>query len=592
MAGPSDSTLPPASLTRSASSVRVPHELALVLLWSRDEPGRAGEALLFPRDEGATWTFGRDEGEASSGAGRVHFVRQRPGGNEPTGPVKSGRVSRTQLRVRPGQTGTLVVENAGRCPLLHEGREVGEASVRPGELVELQHEMVFLCARRPRAIPRTGGEPLHPFGAPDALGFVGESPAMWDLRQALAAVARRPVHVLVLGHSGTGKELAARAIHALSPRAPRPLVARNASTLPEGLLDAELFGHARGYPNAGSAERPGLIGEADGGTLFLDEIGELPESLQAHLLRLLDGGDYHRLGEARARRADLRFVGATNRPESALKHDVLARLTARVTVPDLDARREDIPLLVHHLLRRQAAAEPALAARFFPGGDTTSPPRVAPELITALVRHPFTTHLRELDALLLVATLEGRGKYVGVTDGVRRILAASTPPPEGGAPADTGPPAALPSGLSMVPRGAPSDPPAVPRDPPASPFTAEEERRLRLQREHGFRAAACAADERYGANRQSADFHLRHLLARALQIHGYRVAAAEALLAGEEPSLRARVHERMTRFLQNLEERRATLGRDALARSLTDEWRGAAPVALDLLSAMEAGVIH
>ncbi len=133
-------------------------------------------------------------------------------------------------------------------------------------------------------------------------------------------------------------------------------------------MDAELFGHAKNYPNQGSPERRGLVGEADGGTLFLDEFAELPASLQAHLLRVLDDGEYHRLGDARARRADLRLIAATNRPEQSLKHDVLARLKARIAVPDFDARREDIPLLVAHLLRRQAAGAPALLERFFPGG--------------------------------------------------------------------------------------------------------------------------------------------------------------------------------------------------------------------------------
>src|SRR6185503_16398678 len=117
---------------------------------------------------------------------------------------------------------------------------------------------------------------------------------------------------------------AARALHELSPRAERRLVSRNAATLPSGLMDAELFGNAKNYPNPGMAERAGLIGEANGGTLFLDEIGELPAELQAHLLRVLDGdGEYQRLGDAQQRRSDFRLVAATNRDPSSLKHDFL-----------------------------------------------------------------------------------------------------------------------------------------------------------------------------------------------------------------------------------------------------------------------------
>ena len=146
---------------------------------------------------------------------------------------------------------------------------------------------------------------------------------------------RRPTRTsLLLGESGTGKELAARAVHQLSQRGRQQFVARNAATLPAGLIDAELFGNAKNYPNPGMPERRGLIGEADGGSLFLDEIGELPVELQAHLLRVLDGdGEYQRLGEGVARRSNFRLIAATNRDPSTLKHDLAARFTARIELP-------------------------------------------------------------------------------------------------------------------------------------------------------------------------------------------------------------------------------------------------------------------
>src|SRR5262249_8174942 len=147
--------------------------------------------------------------------------------------------------------------------------------------------------------------PADPFGMGDRFGIVGESAAAWHLRAAIAFVAAQSAHVLITGASGTGKELVARAIHAASERAARPMVARSAGTFPETLVDAELFGSARGYPNAGMPERTGLFGEADGSTLFFDEIGEVPESLQSHLLRVLDSGEYHRLGESRQRRVEV-----------------------------------------------------------------------------------------------------------------------------------------------------------------------------------------------------------------------------------------------------------------------------------------------
>jgi DNA-binding NtrC family response regulator len=145
------------------------------------------------------------------------------------------------------------------------------------------------------------------------------------------------------------------------------------------------------------AERPGLVGEADGSSLFLDEFAELPLEAQAHLLRVLDQGEYHRLGESKARRADLRLIAATNRPESAIKHDVLARMPLRLELPPLTSRPEDVPLLLRHLLRRITAQDPALARQLL---DERGEARISPDLVAGLVRWPWTTHVRELEQLL------------------------------------------------------------------------------------------------------------------------------------------------------------------------------------------------
>ncbi|MCP4873360.1 MAG: sigma-54-dependent Fis family transcriptional regulator [Proteobacteria bacterium] len=226
---------------------------------------------------------------------------------------------------------------------------------------------------------------------------MGETPVAWAARDRIAWVAARKPHVLILGASGTGKELAANAIHRLSDRGRQTLVARNAATLPESLVDAELFGNVRDYPNPGMVERTGLIGAAHESTLFLDEIAELPERLQSHLLRVLDEGDYQRLGESRNRIADFRLVAATNRPVSALKHDLLARLKMRIELPGLDARRTDVPLLARHLVRRIGAEDPGIEGKFCtPEGE----PRFTQALMQALLLHPWSYHVRELDAVL------------------------------------------------------------------------------------------------------------------------------------------------------------------------------------------------
>ena len=258
------------------------------------------------------------------------------------------------------------------------------------------------------------------FGAADEHGIVGESPAAWRLRSELRFAAATAHHVLLRGPSGVGKELAARAIHALSPRRGRPLVSRNAATFPEGLVDAELFGTARNYPNAGMPERAGLLGEADGTTLFLDEIGELPPALQAHLLRAMDaGGEHQRLGESRVRKADLRLVAATNRPLDALKHDFAARFTTRIEIPGLEARREDIPLLLRAAVARAAAQNPTLRARFWaPSGHA----RIHPDLVDALVRNAYTHHSRELERLLWRAMETSPSDFIALTPEVSSEL--------------------------------------------------------------------------------------------------------------------------------------------------------------------------
>ena len=231
--------------------------------------------------------------------------------------------------------------------------------------------------------------------------------------------------MLVLGESGTGKELVARALHACSGRAEGPWISRSAATVPESLIDAELFGNAKNYPNPGMAERRGLVGQADGGTLFLDELGELGAELQAHLLRVLDSGEYTALGEARSRSADLRLVGATNRDPSELRHDLVPRLPLRVCVPPLSERLEDLPLLVRHLLESRVPDGP-LRQRFW--GATG--PRLSPHLVRALLQHRFTHHVRELESVLWAALTTSPGDTLELTEDVSGWLQLGSPEQE------------------------------------------------------------------------------------------------------------------------------------------------------------------
>jgi DNA-binding NtrC family response regulator len=406
-----------ATIETGSSNVHVGDEdeqgsLALMIAWCEAEPERLGEVALF-EDEGSALILGRggeDEG------GRVVFHRQRPGTIERQPALASPGISREQLRIQR-RGGSLHVEQIGRCPLVVKGERVTSAIVLPGETLLLKRQLLLFCTRRPRTLAplrSADARELPPFGEADAHGIVGESPAAWLLRDRIAWLAQADEHTLLLGRSGSGKELAARAVHALSARARGPFVARNAATIPASLVDAELFGNVKGYPNPGMPERPGLVGAAHGGTLFLDEIGELPVALQANLLRVLDeGGEYHTLGGSSTKRSNFRLIGATNRGASELKHDLAARLVLRLELPDLGERRDDIPLLIRHLLRRAADKSPAAMARFLePRADGSKAPRIEARLVDELLRIRLSTNVRELDAALFRAMSASPGEVI------------------------------------------------------------------------------------------------------------------------------------------------------------------------------------
>lgn len=362
--------------------------LTFVVLACVGDPGRVGESA--PLEKGAgPWVLGRQ--------GDLPWRRRRPGRAEPTGPIGDRRLSRQHLSIA-WQRSRIEVTNKGRLPLRLNGQPVEACTVAAGDLLDVGGRLLLYVTLHPADLPDVPAD--HPWGQADEGGLVGESPAAWTLRERIHFLGRREAHVLVLGPSGVGKELVVSSLHGVSRRARRPMVSRNAATIPESLADAELFGNLQGYPNPGMPGRPGLVGEADGTVLFLDEFGELPLDVQARLLRVLDDGEYSRLGEARPRRSDLRLIAATNRAPETLKHDVLARFPLRLEVPPLEQRREDIPLLAAHLLRRIARTDPEVARRAFPDGDVDQPPRLSVGLVQQLVARSYHTHVRELETLL------------------------------------------------------------------------------------------------------------------------------------------------------------------------------------------------
>jgi len=396
--------------------------LTLVVCWSQSGE-HLGEVLrVFPEGPRSGWIFGSatnmaeqsapaadDHCEPAAGAasGRLQLTRIRPGWSE-VRPLSNANLLPAELELRALPHG-IDIRRLGRNRLVtNDGQRVERVLVRPGETIELEGQLLFLCSSRP---PELSGSPpereLHPFGWADRHGIVGESPAAWRLRESIAFMAARSGHLLLIGQTGTGKELVAQAIHALSNRSQRTLIARNAAVFPPGLVDAELFGNVLNYPNVGSPERPGLIGQAQGSTLFLDEIGELPHDLQAHLLRVLDsGGEYQRLGESRMRTADVRIIGATARSPEQLRLDFGARFRLRLDVPGLDERREDIALVARHLLTQAAKSDPLTERLFESKGHGFG---ITVALMRFLVSHRYRAHVRELDALLWRAIASSNG---------------------------------------------------------------------------------------------------------------------------------------------------------------------------------------
>ena len=189
--------------------------------------------------------------------------------------------------------------------------------------------------------------------------MVFRSQVMARLMAMAREVAASQATVLIEGASGTGKELLARAIHAMSGRARRPFVPLDVSAIPETLLESELFGHRRGAFTGATADSEGIVAHADGGTLFLDEVGNLTLPVQAKLLRFLQERSYRRVGDARERSVDVRLISASNQPlfdlvtRGDLREDLYYRLSViTLELPELKARREDIPPLVYHCLRR------------------------------------------------------------------------------------------------------------------------------------------------------------------------------------------------------------------------------------------------
>jgi DNA-binding NtrC family response regulator len=237
--------------------------------------------------------------------------------------------------------------------------------------------------------------------------LIAESAAMRPVLDLIARVGPADANVLVTGENGTGKGTVAQALHAVSSRAARPLVTVNAGGLSEGLFESELFGHVKGAFTDAKSDRVGRFELAEGGTLFLDEIANISMNLQAKLLRVLETGEFERVGSSRTRRANVRIVSATNADLNAevaagrFRQDLLFRLnTIEISLPPLRERREDIPLLAKHFLAQHAQRYRKRVTGFDAGA------------MQLLLDHGWPGNVRELDHAVERAVLMTQGEQV------------------------------------------------------------------------------------------------------------------------------------------------------------------------------------
>jgi DNA-binding NtrC family response regulator len=280
-------------------------------------------------------------------------------------------------------------ENARLIAILRTQVELSHA-LREGQRLEAENRLL-----------RTEGRPT----------MIAESAAMRPVLDLLARVGPSDANVLITGEHGTGKEVVARSLHALSERASRPMVTVNAGGLSEGVFESELFGHVKGAFTDAKADRVGRFELAEGGTLFLDEIANVPLNLQAKLLRVLETGELERVGSSKTRRVDVRVLSATNADVSQeiqagrFREDLLFRLnTIEIRLPPLRERREDLPLLANYFLRQFSQRY----RKHLTGFESAA--------MQTLLEYPWPGNVRELEHAVERAVLMAQSDMVRSSD--------------------------------------------------------------------------------------------------------------------------------------------------------------------------------
>jgi DNA-binding NtrC family response regulator len=291
---------------------------------------------------------------------------------------------------------------------------------KPCTLIELQTRLRRVAEKRELTrklqalqmrLQQTQGQPQ----------MIGSHPAMQRVKNLIAKVAPTTSNVLILGETGTGKELVARSIHDQSERADKPFLAVNCGAFPENLIESELFGHRKGAFTGAEENRSGLFEVVDGGTLFLDEIGELPKSMQSKLLRVLESGEVRRVGDTQPFKVDVRIVCATHRnlprmvEAGEFRQDLLYRInTFVIELPPLRERKDDLPELARHLLVRHRPQSVGMSEPF------------APEALVALRGYDWPGNIRELANVIEHAAILADGLPIREGDLPQHLFEVST----------------------------------------------------------------------------------------------------------------------------------------------------------------------
>ena len=383
--------------------------------------------------------------------------------------------------------------------------------------------------------------------------MLGKAAAMQDVFRAIGRLSQSHVTVLITGESGTGKELVARALHEHSLRKGKPFIAINTAAIPKDLLESELFGHERGSFTGAQATRQGRFQQAEGGTLFLDEIGDMPSDLQVRLLRVLQDGEYYRVGGQAPMKSNVRIIAATHQNldervrQGLFREDLLHRLNVvRLRLPPLRERREDVPLLMKHFLGKSAQTL---------GGDMKS---LTPAAMQLVQNFGFPGNVRQLENVCHWITVMAPGNTVDVADlpPEVRVLAGVTQPRDAPVPtAEYAPPQPAQSYATHGPVSAPTSAPTPAPGAPAAPRYFATESPTTSQPattssangdwQHALAASLARAiqqGERAPGERLTREFEATMIRSALTQTKGRRIEASEWLGWGRN-TLTRKIHE-------------------------------------------------